>query len=68
MTGPAISSAILHVKNEGVTVYNSSYEAELWNRCGARDCPSNLLNETAIERQDPNKVSPGTGSKTMAMS
>ena len=58
LIGPAISAAILHVKDEGRAVYNSSYAATLWTKCGARDCPGNPLNETAIEPQNPDKVSP----------
>ena len=57
LTGPAISSAVLHVDAESIAVYNRSSIADLWSRCGARDCPSNLINDTAIEPQDPHKVS-----------
>ena len=56
LIGPAISSAVLHVSDEGITVYNSSSLADLWSRCGAQDCPNKLLNQTAIEPQDPHKV------------
>ena len=57
LVGPALSAAILHVNDADNDVYNSSQVANLWTRCGARDCPGNPLNETAIEPQDPQKVS-----------
>ena len=56
MVGPSVivrPLAILHVEDEDIAVYNSSSMAALWSKCGARDCPSIALNETAIEPQGP---------------